>query len=166
METVVRVALVYAFLMIAFRMIGKREFGQLEPFELVTLLLIPHLVADAMVGEDRSMTTALIGVSTLLSLVFLTSLAAYLNRRFAKVVEGEPAVIVRHGFLVPDNMNRERVPPQELATEMHKAGFERMEQVKWAILEPDGKIAFIPWSEGEPRERQQQRERHGGKEIA
>ena len=48
METVIRVAFVYVFVLLALRVVGKREFGQLTPFDLVTLLLIPDLVTQAL----------------------------------------------------------------------------------------------------------------------
>ena len=41
METVIRVIVIYLFLMFGLRALGKREFGQLSPLELVSLLLIP-----------------------------------------------------------------------------------------------------------------------------
>lgn len=145
METVIRVGLIYLFLMAALRVMGKREFSQLAPFELVTLLLIPELVAQGLVREDFSVTNSLIGVSTLLSLVFLTSMAAYLSRGIGKVIEGEPSVLLHHGFLVPENMALERISPGELLAEMHKSGLETTDQVKWAILETDGKITIVPW---------------------
>jgi uncharacterized membrane protein YcaP (DUF421 family) len=145
METVLRVALIYVFLVVGFRIMGKREFGQLSPFEFVTLLMIPELVQQALVREDFSMTNAIVGVSTLLSLVFATSVLSYLSERFEKIVSGSPAVLVRHGSLVFDAMNSERVPPDEIVSEMHRSGLERVEQVKWGLLEPDGKITFIPW---------------------
>ena len=39
---------------------------------------------------------------------------------------------------------KERVSAEEVFSEMHKAGLERLEQVRWAILESDGKIAIVP----------------------
>jgi uncharacterized membrane protein YcaP (DUF421 family) len=145
MGIVVRIALIYVFLLVALRLMGKREFGQLSPFELVTLLLIPEILTEALHEGEASLTSAFIGISTLLSLVFLTSVLAYRNPRFGRWTEGEPVVLVQHGYLVPSAMHRERVSPQEIRSEMHKAGLERMEQVKWGVLEPDGKISFVPW---------------------
>jgi uncharacterized membrane protein YcaP (DUF421 family) len=147
-ETVWRVAAVYLFLMVALRVMGKRDVGQLAPFDLVVLLLIPELLSQALVREDFSLTNGFIGVSTLLSLVFLTSVIVYLSKGASRVVEGQPTVLVQHGFLVPENMNRERVSPEEILSQMHESGLERMEQVKWGILETDGKIAFVPWEQG------------------
>jgi uncharacterized membrane protein YcaP (DUF421 family) len=48
-------------------------------------------------------------------------------------------------------MNHQRITPEEVYSELRKVGLERIEQVKWAILDPDGRISFIPASqEGTP----------------
>ena len=145
METVLRVGFVYFFLMISLRLLGKREFGELSPFDLVVLLMIPELVSQALVREDFSMTNAVIGVATLLTLVWFTSVAAYRSERLGTLINGAPVVLVQHGFLVPEALNHERITPGQVLEAMHSAGLERMEQVKWAILGSDGKIAVVPW---------------------
>jgi uncharacterized membrane protein YcaP (DUF421 family) len=145
METVIRVAVIYTILLLAFKLMGKREFGQLAPFEFLTLLMIPEIVSQSLVREDYSITNALTGVATLMALVFMTSVASYMSRKVGKVIDGNPTVIVRHGFLVPENLNVERITPDEVMSELHRAGFEELAQIKWAILEADGKINFIPW---------------------
>lgn len=144
MTIVVRIAVIYVFLLVALRLMGKREFSQLSPFELVTLLLIPEILTEALSMGETSITAAFIGVSTLLALVFVTSAVAYRVPWFGELMEGEPVVLVRQGRLVPSAMHRERVSPQEILSEMHKSGLERMEEVRWGILEPDGTISFIP----------------------
>jgi uncharacterized membrane protein YcaP (DUF421 family) len=144
METVIRVFIIYVFILVGLRILGKREFGQLSPLELVSLLMIPEIVTKAVTGDDYSLTNALIGVSTLFSLVFLTSVLMQWSRKAEHLIAGKPAVLVYDGQYVPDNMNRERITPDEIFTEMHKSGLEKLEQVKWAVLEPDGKIAIVP----------------------
>lgn len=145
MEPVFRVAFVYLLLLAGFRLLGKRELGQLSPFELVVLICIPEIFSDAFVGGDHSMTAATVGGTTLLALVFLTSVLSHRFRGFQRVVEGDPTVLVYNGAFVERNMNRERVPPTEVFAEMHVAGLERLSQVRWAILEENGKIALIPF---------------------
>jgi len=151
MDTVLRIVVIYFFLMLALRIIGKREFGTLEPFELVTLLLIPEIVTEALHRGDASLTNAFVGVSTLLTLVFFTGLLAYRSRRFGRVVDGSPTVLVRHGSLVAEAMNRERVAPEEIASELRRYGLEQISQVKWALLESDGHITVVPWEQPTPR---------------
>lgn len=157
MEVVARVAVIYVFLMVGLRVIGKREFGQLTPFELVTLLLIPEIVTDALTGPDHSVTAAFIGVTTLLTLVFLMSLFAYRFPSFGRLTEGKPAVLARQGGLVAGTMHRERISPDELNLELHKYGLEHVSQVKWALLEVDGSITLVPWSPEEARIKRDQK---------
>ena len=151
METVIRVGVIYIFLLVLLRVMGKRELGQLAPMELVLLILIPELVAQGIVGEDFSLTNAVIAVTTLTSLVFLTSTLAHRFRTVEEVVEGNPALLVEHGEAVIETMSRERIPAEEIGAEMRKAGIERLEDIKWAVLESDGHISFIPY---DPEERQ------------
>ena len=144
METVLRIAIVYVFVFIGLRVMGKREFSQMAPMELVTLLLIPEIVAQSLVREDFSLTNALIGVSTLFVLVYLTSTLTHVSKRFEQVAESPPAVLAHHGRFVEEAINRERVTPEEIYGEMRKHGLERLEQVRWAVLESDGKISIVP----------------------
>jgi uncharacterized membrane protein YcaP (DUF421 family) len=144
METVVRITLVYALILAGLRLLGKREFGQLSPVELITLLLIPELISQGALMDDYSMTNAIIGVATLLSLVFFTSVASHRFARVERWVGGTPTVLVARGRLMERNLNRERIAPGEIYGEMHKVGVERIDDVRWAILETDGRISIVP----------------------
>ena len=151
METVIRIAIIYFFIMIGLRAMGKRDFSQLSPFDLVTLLLIPEIVAQAMIGEDFSITNAFIGLCTLFTLVYLTSVFTHKHKKIGDVIEGTPTVLVSQGKFVPENMNLERITPDEVFGEMHKVGLTRLEQVQWGILESDGEISLVPF---EPEDKQ------------
>src|SRR5690606_36529224 len=113
METVIRVAFVYVFVLFALRVVGKREFGQLTPFDLVTLLLIPDLVTQALLREDYSMTNAVIVLCILFTLRFLTSVLKYLSRRPQEIIERTPTELVHEGRIIERNMNQQRDPPEE-----------------------------------------------------
>ena len=108
METIIRVAALYAFVILSLRLLGKREFGQLSPAELVTLLLIPEIASQALVRDDFSLTNAVIGLSTLFLLVSLTSLVSHRFKRAETLLDGSPTVVVTQGEFVVANMNRER----------------------------------------------------------
>ena len=144
METVIRVALIYLVILIGLRLLGKRELSQLTPLELITLMLIPEIVSQSMIGEDFSLTNGVIGITTVFSLVFLTSLLKYLSQKFALLVDGSPSILVERGKFIPENLHKERVTPDEVFSEMHKSGLEELYEVKWAILETDGKISIVP----------------------
>jgi uncharacterized membrane protein YcaP (DUF421 family) len=144
METVLRVSVVYVVILIGLRLMGKREFAQLSPVELVSLMLIPQIVQQAMVGDDFSVTNALIGLTTLFILVFVTSLLLHRFESMKGVLSDRPALLVARGRLLKDALNRERVTPDDVLAEIRRSGLETLGQVKWAILESDGKISVVP----------------------
>jgi uncharacterized membrane protein YcaP (DUF421 family) len=139
-----RVVIVYAFVWMCFRVIGKRELTGMSPLEIATLLLIPQLFSRAITGQDYSMINAVIGASTLIVLVFLTSVGTYRNRTFGRLVIPRPTVLVSQGVLVREHLHQERVTPDEVFGAMHRSGIARLEDVEWAVLQADGHIAVIP----------------------
>lgn len=144
MDFVIRVTVIYLFLLLALRFIGKRELGEMAPMEFLVLMMIPEIVSQALSDDDHSLTGAIIGVGTLLSLVFITSFFSYRFKKVGEIIEGNPTILVRDGTLIRKNADKERVSIEEIYSEMHKNGYERIEDIRWVILEPDGKLAFIP----------------------
>lgn len=151
METVIRVVVIYLFLLVGMRLIGKREFGQLAPHEFVILLVIPEMVSSALNQNDHSLTNAMVGVTTILTLVFATSLLAHRFKPIQKMLEEAEAVLVHRGSLFEENLNKERVTAEEILTEARKSGVDTLAGIKWAVLEADGKIAIVPEDAGSSR---------------
>lgn len=154
METVVRVVVIYLVVIVGLRVVGKREFGQLSPAELVTLLIIPEIVSGALTRGDDSLTNAIVGTTTLLSLVFLMSVLMHNIKPVEQAISSSPTLLVHEGEFVVENMNKERISPDEIFAEMHKVGLHSLSQVRWVILETDGRLSVIA---REPLDRPQQR---------
>ncbi len=152
MDIVIRIACVFILLTLAMRVMGKRELSQLSPFELVMLLLVAEIVAPALTPGDASLTAALFGAATLLTLTLLHSILTYRFKAVRMASESEPALVVRRGRLVEEVMHKDRVRADEIFSEMHKAGIERLADVKWAWLEPDGKMSFVRADGGDTNE--------------
>lgn len=153
MELVVRITVIYLAIVVGLRVVGKREFGQLSPLELVTLLLIPEIVSPAATRNDASLTGGLVGAATILSLAFITSAVTHRFKRVERLSMGEPALLVANGRLIEKNMNQQRVSAEEIVSEAQKVGLADLSQVKWALLETDGRIAIVPKSPNEMHQR-------------
>jgi uncharacterized membrane protein YcaP (DUF421 family) len=143
MDIVARAAIMFAVLYVLLRLMGKRELGQLTPFELVVMIVLGDLIQQGVTHNDFSLTGALLAVSTFAFLAIVMSWLTYLSPRAEKLLDGEPRVIIRDGQLMRENLRRDRMTQGEVESEMRLAGIARMDQVAWAILEPQGKISFI-----------------------
>jgi len=145
MDAVVRGLMVYLFLLILFRIAGRRTLGNITNFDFVLLLIISEATQNAMIGNDYSVTN---GFLVILTLVGLDILFSFMKQRFPtmeRYVDGLPLVLVDQGRPQKELMNRARVDEQDiLASAREKHGLERMEQIKYAILETNGMISIIP----------------------
>ena len=145
MDSVICAAVVYIVLLVLFRIAGKRSLAQVTTFDLVLLLLISEATQEALIDSDYSMTNALLVVITLIGMNILFSVLARRWKGFDKLVDDVPLVIVENGKPLQDRMDKERVSENdvmEAARELE--GLERLDQIKFAIIERSGHITVIP----------------------
>jgi uncharacterized membrane protein YcaP (DUF421 family) len=143
MDIVARAAVMFFVLYVLLRIMGKRELGQLTPFELVVMIVLGDLIQQGVTHNDFSLTGAILAISTFAFLAIAMSWLTYLSPRAEKLLDGEPRIIIRDGELLNENLRRDRITLSEVESEMRLAGIMKMDQVAWAILEPQGKISFI-----------------------
>src|SRR3954465_2844658 len=113
-EIAVRSAVVYIVIIVGIRLSGKREVGQMTPFDLTLLLLLSNSVQNAMTGSDTSLAGGAVAATTLLLLNFVVAEYSGINRRFRKVIQGSPTLLVHNGKVVMTHMAREHVTMDEL----------------------------------------------------
>lgn len=148
MEAPLRAAAVYLFLLLIFRLSGKRTFAQITPFDFVLLLVVGEVTQQGLIGNDFSVTQALLLIVTLVGLdVSLSYLQRYLPT-LGRALEGLPLILLEDGRALPDRMREARVDESDILEAgrmLH--GLERLEQMKYAVLERDGSISVIPKAE-------------------
>ena len=144
MDIVIRAAVAFVFILLVTRVIGRRELSSLEPFDLILLIVLGDLVQQGVTQSDYSVTGLILAGSTI---ALLQLLVAYLNFRFDKlrtVVDGEPLILIEGGRVLERNLKRERLTRGELAEQARLQQIGSFEDVKWAVLETNGQISFIP----------------------
>jgi uncharacterized membrane protein YcaP (DUF421 family) len=145
MDSVIRAAIVYAFLLLVLRLCGKRTLAQVTPFDFVLLLIISEATQQALIDDDNSMMNAAIVITTLVGLNIIMSLLKQRWKFVERLLEDIPMTIVADGKPLEERMNRERVDLDDVldaARESH--GIERLDQIKHAVLERSGQISIIP----------------------
>ncbi|OKL39911.1 DUF421 domain-containing protein [Pontibacter flavimaris] len=145
METIIRGIILYVFLLIIFRINGKRALTEATVFDFVLLLIIAETTEQALLTEDHSVTGSMLLIITLVTLDILMSLLKQKFLPMEKLIDGGPLVLLENGRLLQDRMKKERVDEADIlesAREMQ--GLQRLDQIRYAILEKDGKITIIP----------------------
>jgi uncharacterized membrane protein YcaP (DUF421 family) len=149
-EIVLRTAVIYAVVLIGVRLSGKREVGQMTPFDLTLLLLISNAVQNAMVGPDSSLLGGAVAAATLLVLNYAIAEVSGANRRFRKLVQGQPSLLVHDGQVIESHMAKEHVSMDELQRALREHGIATYHDVALAVLEVDGSISCLKYDEIQP----------------
>jgi len=143
MDLVLRTIVAFGFILLLTRVIGRRELSGLEPFDLIMLVVLGDLVQQGITQSDYSITGALIVLSTLAVMTVGVAALSYRFRRVRPVLEGEPLVLVQDGRPIDRNLRRERLTIEELRGEARLQQIESLREVRWAVLETNGRISFI-----------------------
>lgn len=143
MDIVLRATAIFFVLFILLRLLGKRQLGQMTPFEFVGLVVLGDFVQQAVTHNDYSITGATLAVTTFGFWALILGWVSFKSQRLRKLIDGEPRILINQGIIQQDMLEREKVPVDELLSEMRLSGIGRVDEVRWAILETNGKISFI-----------------------
>ena len=145
MDSVLRGLAIYLFLLLVFRIAGKRSLAQITTFDFVLLLIVGEATQQALLGDDFSLTTAFVVILTLIGVDICFSVLKQRSRGIDKLLDGVPLIIVENGEPLKERMDKSRVDESDVLEAARRLrGLERMEQVKYAVLERDGAISIIP----------------------
>lgn len=142
-EKILRALLIYLFLVVALRIVGKRELGQANTLDLVVLLLVANAVQNGIIGNDLTVTGAVIGAATLFAINELFTRAAYGSSLVSRLLEGNPSILIRNGKPVPKALRREGISLPELRAIARRQGFADLGDVNTAILETNGVVTMF-----------------------
>jgi uncharacterized membrane protein YcaP (DUF421 family) len=143
-DLVLRAAVVFFVLLVVMRAVGRRELNTMEPFDVILLVVIGDLVQQGVTQSDYSLTGAVTVIAPITLLTVTTSYLSFRFRRLRPVLEGEPLVLLEDGRPIERNMRRERITLDELHSAARQQQIGSLEGVRFAILETDGRISFIP----------------------
>lgn len=145
MNPVIKGAIVYLFLLIIFRIMGRRSMAEITTFDFILVLIIGEATQQALLGNNYSITNALVVIIVLVGVDLLLTFAKGKFEIFDKMIEGAPLILVDKGMMLKVRMKKAGIEEDDIleaARMLH--GLQEMKQIKYAVLERDGNISIIP----------------------
>jgi uncharacterized membrane protein YcaP (DUF421 family) len=145
MDSVLRAAAMYVALMVLFKIAGRRSLAELTTFDLVLLMMISEATQQALLGDDFSFTNAILVIVTLIAIDVGLSLLKQRSGWVSRLIDGEPTIIVENGKLLRQRLRHARLVEADIMEAARSSqGIEKLEEIKFAIIERNGKISVIP----------------------
>ena len=143
----IRTIIIYIILNVMLKIMGKRQIGELEVNELVSTLLISEIAALPISDTSIPLVPSVIPILFIASFEVIVSAIKNKSKVIKRLVEGEPSYIIYKGRLKQNILAENRISINEVLTEMRTQGIGDLCDVRYAILEQNGKISFIKESE-------------------
>lgn len=146
-EEIGRVALVgtlaYLALVVLLRGYGKRTLSKLNAFDFIVTVALGSILATVILNTSVSLIQGLTALVVLMSWQFAFT---WMSSRFGwirELVASEPRLLAHDGNFIASAMHTERVAEEEVMQAIRKNGFEKLEQVRSVVLEPDGTLSVV-----------------------
>ena len=133
-------------LFILTKIIGNREMSQLTMFDYINSITIGSIAAEMATSIENDFTKPLVAM-IFYSLV--VSLIAFITSKSMKArdfLTGKSLLLLEDGSIYYSNFKKAKLDINEFLTQCRIAGYTNISDLFCAIMEPNGKISFIPKS--------------------
>lgn len=131
-------------LFILARILGKKQIEQLNIFDYIVGITIGNIVAEMSVNKEVSFIdgtiTMLVYTAISLAINYITMKSMFLRRIFSTT----PIVIIENGEIIEENIKKIKFDVNDLLEEARINGYFNISEVKYAIMEANGKVSFLP----------------------
>lgn len=141
--SVIRTIILYLLILIMLRLMGKRQISELQTSELVVTLLISNIAVIPMQDNSLSLLSGVIPILLLVGCELVMSLLMLKNGRFRKIICGMPQIIIQNGIIDQKKMKMLRISTEDLWEELRQVDIFTLEDVKYAVLETNGKLSVL-----------------------
>ncbi len=135
----------YFYVAFIYRLMGKREIGQLSLIDLVVSILIAELGAISIEKYNDSIFNTIVPITLLTILEIFIAFIKLRNRKIGRLFEGKPTLFINEGKLIYSNLEKERYSLDDLLRELRQNNIFSIEDVRYAILETNGKLSIFPY---------------------
>ena len=125
------------------RYLPRRAGGPFSAYDFAFFWMMGGLAASPLYEAKIGFAPTAAAAITVYSLHYLLSAAATKNRTFAKVLMGEPRVLIANGKLIRANMKKSLLPLEILMSELRTMNVFNIGEVEYAIMETSGHISII-----------------------
>lgn len=140
---ILKTLILYFYIIICYRIMGKKEVGKLSIIDLIVSILIAEIAAMSIEESERSVWMSIIPILVLVIIQILLSYISLKSSSIRNFIDGTPKAIINNGKVNFKQMQKLRYTLDDLVSQLREQGIKSIEEVKYAILENNGKLSIF-----------------------
>lgn len=146
MAYIIRVVVMFFVTWTGIRMLGRKSISEMTLYDLAAVMLMTTIASEPLVYKITS--KSIVGVYVL---VIITSIIGRLSlKKFFYKIDLEPILMISEGKIIEKSLKKAEMNLPLLLSELRLAGFQDLTDIKYAYLEPSGKLSIISKAESRP----------------
>lgn len=150
-EIIVRTVIMFLMIILVLRLSGKRGVRQLTLFEVAIILGLGSAAGDPMFQEDIPIFHALVVFAVVMTIYKLLTWLAAKSLSVHRILEGKEMTVVKNGMFTVKNEKDGDFSTMEFFAELRNQSIEHLGQIRTAVLEVDGTMSVLFYTNGEVR---------------
>jgi uncharacterized membrane protein YcaP (DUF421 family) len=146
-RTFIITVLAYISLIILLRISGKRTLSKMNAFDFIVTIALGSTLATVLLNKSVALADGILAFALLIGLQYLITFLAVRSKRISKLVNATPALVVYHGEMLDNAMQKERLNEDEIYAVLREKGISSIKNAKAVILETDGSLTVISSSD-------------------
>jgi uncharacterized membrane protein YcaP (DUF421 family) len=137
-------------LLIFARLLGKQQISQLTFFDYVLGITVGSVAGSLTTDLTSRAWPHWVGLVTWIICVLILQYVTLKSRYAAKYINGEPTIVVMDGRIMEGAMRTLRYRATDLLEQLREKGVFDLDQVAYAVLEPDGQLSVLKKAQHQP----------------
>lgn len=137
-------------LFILTKIMGNKEMSQLNMFDYIIGITIGSIAAEMSISLENNFIQPLTAMVVYGLITVLISTLTSHSLKIRRIVEGKTLILLDNGKLYRNNFRKGKLDLNEFLMECRSNGYFNINEIQTAILEPNGKISFLPKTEKRP----------------
>lgn len=135
-----------ALLFILTKIIGNREMSQLTMFDYINSITIGSIAAEMATSLEDDFAKPLVAMIVYSLVISLLAFITSKSMRARDFLTGKSLLLLEDSAIYYSNFKKAKLDINEFLTQCRLAGYNNVSDIFCAIMEPNGKISFIPKS--------------------
>ncbi|SES26280.1 DUF421 domain-containing protein [Salipaludibacillus aurantiacus] len=142
-EIILRTGLAYAAFLVVARFLGTQTLSQMTLHDFIAAVTLGGITANLAFNTKISSINILISLVLFGIIALLITLASLKSRKARYWLSGHPTVLIQDGTIMDNNMNKAKYTLDSLNQAMREKDVFNIDEVEYAVLEPDGHLSLL-----------------------
>lgn len=132
------------------KFMGYRQVSQFSMFDYINGITIGSIAAEMAIDLEGNFMEPFVAMVVYAVVVILLSKLSQKSIRLRRLINGKAITLYQNGEIYNENLKKAKMDVDEFLVECRINGYFDLSQVECALLEPNGKISFLPVTEDRP----------------